>query len=307
MQKNATSDLGELIIGMRQAFMRGENAMQYARDQIGDDHNTLAATLIAYDLQAGSYVDIARKEPALKKRWALQLVEALSPFTTPNSSLLEVGVGEATTLTEVIKLLPLKRALGFDISWSRCHVGKSWLQESDVKADLFVGDIFNIPLADESIDVLYTSHSLEPNGGKEKEAISELCRVAKKAVVLVEPIFELASDEAKLRMTSHGYVKGLARVARELGFNATDPILLNFSPNLLNPSGVVIIEKNKDNNSNESARKDIAWRCPITKLPLTHLNDVLFQPDSGLAYPVLKGVPLLCHNYAIVASALDTK
>ncbi len=302
MQKNATSDLGELIIGMRQAFLKGKNAMQYARDQMGGDQNTLAATLIAYDLQAGSYVAIARKEPELKKKWALQLVEALSPFATRNSSLLEVGVGEATTLAEVIKLLPLKQALGFDISWSRCYKGKSWLEESNVKANLFVGDIFNIPLADESIDVLYTSHSLEPNGGKEKEAISELCRVAKKAVVLVEPIFELASDEAKLRMTNHGYVKGLASIARELGFKVTEPTLLDYSPNLLNPSGLIIIEKNS--NSDESIGSDIAWRCPITKLPLTHFNDVLFQPDSGLAYPVLRGVPLLCHNYAIVASAL---
>lgn len=66
---------------------------------------------------------------------------------------------------------------GFDLSWSRISVAQKWLDEKSVKAQLFVGDLFSIPLADRSVDVVYTSHSLEPNGGKEELAIKELLRV----------------------------------------------------------------------------------------------------------------------------------
>lgn len=44
------------------------------------------------------------------------------------------------------------------------------------------------------------SHALEPNCGKEEEALRKCLRVARKAVVLVEPVYELASAEAQARM-----------------------------------------------------------------------------------------------------------
>jgi hypothetical protein len=56
--------LKTFIVNMRAAFARGENAMEYARKELGKDINLPVATLIAYDLQAGSYVDLARANPA---------------------------------------------------------------------------------------------------------------------------------------------------------------------------------------------------------------------------------------------------
>ena len=43
-----------------------------------------------------------------------------------------------------------------------------------------MGDMFNLPITDDSIDLVYTVHALEPNGGKEKEALKELYRITKK-------------------------------------------------------------------------------------------------------------------------------
>lgn len=53
--------LQSLIGGMRAAFSRGENVMAFAREHCGESSRILvAATLIAYDLQAGSYTAGAR-------------------------------------------------------------------------------------------------------------------------------------------------------------------------------------------------------------------------------------------------------
>jgi hypothetical protein len=118
---------------------------------------------------------------------------------------------------------------------------------------VFVGDLFRIPLADNSIDVIYTSHSLEPNVGREALAINELLRVARKVVVLVEPLYELAPENAKKRMAEHGYVRGLKTTAEKLGANVVEYGLLDICSNPLNPSGVVLIVK--PNPPQERARK----------------------------------------------------
>ena len=41
----------------------------------------------------------------------------------------------------------------------------------------------------------------------EEDAIRELIRVSSDKVILIEPIYELASNEQKRRMTKHGYIK----------------------------------------------------------------------------------------------------
>jgi SAM-dependent methyltransferase len=256
----AAAELRTLLAGMRDAFARGGNAMEYARSTLGRNENLSAATLIAYDLQAGAYVRHALSDPDGKRR----------PCA----------------------------ALGFDISWSRCAHGRGWLRHKAQQADLFVADLFHIPLEDDSVDVVYTSHSLEPNGGREQAALQELLRVARRAVVLVEPIYELAGPEARERMTHHGYVRNLKATAEALGYPVTGYGLLDFYVNPLNPSGVVCIEK--------SLAGDVAapgWRCPLTHAPLVRSATAFASPDTGLVYPVLDGIPLLCRDHAVLASA----
>lgn len=211
-----------------------------------------------------------------------------------------MGCGEATTLADLVKHLNQtpKHVLGFDISWSRCAEGVGWLSENEVSARLFVADLFNIPLEDASVDVVYTSHSLEPNAGREEEAIRELMRVVRRAVVLVEPIYELANSEAQARMRTHGYVRGLKESAERLGANVTDYRLLEYTPNTLNPSGLVLIEKK----SSKAVGDVPTWRCPLTHTPVNDLGDVFAAAQPGLVYPVLRGIPLLRVEHGVVAS-----
>lgn len=297
-----TDQLGRVISHMRAAFASGGNAMKAARSFLGSEVNDPVATLVAYDLQAGSYIRLARENPDLNRTWGEQIAELLRPFAEKEVSLLEVGSGEATTLAAVLQTLDQSAitALGFDCSWSRVAQGRTWLAEQRVTATTFVGDLFRIPLADESVDIVYTSHSLEPNGGREKEAIRECMRVARTAVILVEPAYELADAVAQARMREHGYVRGLHEAARSCGADVRDYRLLPLSKNPLNPSGVLVLAKGAPRPRATAPQ----WQCPLTGAPLDAAGDVFIAREMGVVYPVLRGVPLLRMDHAVVASQI---
>lgn len=305
--KISNKELGRLIIEMRKVYFSGGNAMEYARTFFKNEssYNEKVATLIAYDLQAGNYVNYAKKNPEQRKNWGLQIAEILNKELYENSSLLEIGVGEATTLSSITKYLPENIDVsGFDISWSRIRVAKDWLKSQNIDAKLFVGDLFNIPLADDSIDVVYSSHSLEPNGGYEKEAITEALRVCRKSLILIEPIYELASEDAKKRMKHHGYVRDLKKVAQSLGAKVVEYRLLEHTANSLNPSGVIRIHKNGYEPSlyQDSDKFEYDWSCPLTQTPLTEQSLVFNSKDCGIIYPIIDNIPLLKPENAIIAS-----
>jgi ubiquinone/menaquinone biosynthesis C-methylase UbiE len=289
---------------MRNAYARGENVMEYARNT-GSGVNTVLSILIAYDLQAGSYIADARAYPKRNAQRCQQMADILDPLLGARSSILEVGCGEATTLAGVLQRLSQKtsQALGFDISWSRVAQGCAWLNENQVSARLFVGDLFEIPLDDESIDVVYTYHSLEPNGGREEEAIGELLRVARRFVVLVEPIYELGTPEAQTRMRHHGYVRALKETVDRLGGKITDYRLLDYMDDPLNPSGLIVIAKT-ELVSRDGGGDEPSWLCPLTQTPLYDVGDVFVSKDAGLAYPVLRKIPMLRSQHAIVATSI---
>lgn len=317
--KLAISQIRDLIIGMRQAYENGENAMGFARRFIANPSqgNLPFASLVAYDLQSGTYVEGAKSKAEFNKAWCEQVGLLVKEWLPQNGRLLEVGVGEATTLKGVIDVLgeQLGASMGFDISWSRIDTARIWLAEAGLTSELFVADLFNIPLADDSVDVVYTSHSLEPNGGREKEAIRECLRVARVALVLVEPIYELASEAAKNRMQSHGYVRDLKRSAEELSADICEYRLLELTSNPLNPSGVLVLRKRRGVDLTLQQHKEELkscrglapkWCCPVTRVEMSRQSDCFYAPSVGLAYPILRDIPLLAAEHLIVASKLDS-
>lgn len=305
--KTDAHELGRIIMGMRGAYARGENAMAWARANSTGAGNSVVSTLVAYDLQAGSYVANARANPDYINKWCAQLAGLLQPYIEAGDRVLEVGVGEATTLAGVMKAINCSEinSFGFDVSWSRVKVAQKWAEENAVEARLFVGDLFRIPLADNSIDVIYTSHSLEPNGGHEKAAIKELLRVARKAVVLVEPLYELAHEQAQKRMDEHGYVRGLKSTAEQLGAKVVEYGLLDICSNPHNPSGVVLMLKPDTSPGSRMEIVGEGWQCPLTGTPLVDQDDLFYADQVGIAYPVLRGIPLLRAEHGVVASRID--
>lgn len=132
-----------------------------------------------------------------------------------------------------------------------------------------------------------------------KDAIRELMHVARRAVILFEPIYELANMEARARMRAHGYVRGLKEAAERLGAKVFDCRLLAYTVNALNPSGLVLIEKEPGTSTGE-----LTWRCPMTRRPLNDLGDVFASAHSGMVYPELRGIPMLRAEQGVVASKI---
>ncbi|MDZ4288548.1 MAG: class I SAM-dependent methyltransferase [Prosthecobacter sp.] len=289
---------------LKAAYDRGENISALLRSHSGAMANSEDIIQLSYDLQAGSYVAVQNQDPwrEILSRYALAVADHLSSLGSFHS-LLDAGVGEATTLLRVLQGMPQKPAVvhGVDISWSRLKIGGEWFVSQGGPADtqFIVATMSHLPYADNSFDVVYTSHAVEPNGGREAELLAELCRVASRYVVLFEPGYELAPPEAQQRMAQHGYCRDLPGHARALGMTVVKHELLSACPNPNNPTAVTIIAKNPD-----AAQSIPSLVCPQYRTPIFIADDLYYSADSLRAYPVLRGIPCLKPEHAIIASKL---
>ena len=88
---------------LREVYEQNINIMAWFREMRGDQFNSEEAIRISYDLQSGSYLRALeskehRSKLALYARAIANVLDAL-----PGSDLIEAGVGEATTLCEVLR------------------------------------------------------------------------------------------------------------------------------------------------------------------------------------------------------------
>lgn len=288
----------KLLNRIKQLYQENTNVIQYLRNLDGREQNAVEDILISYDFQAGTYTEKYLANPQFTHNYCLHLASVLDNLCSYDS-LLEVGIGEATTLGPLIKSLKRKpkRCYGFDISWSRVKYARKLLRDLNLEeVELFTGDLFCTPLKDSSIDIVYTSHSIEPNGGKEKEALCELYRITKKYLILLEPSYEFACLEAKKRMLSHGYVTKLYSTAKQLGYKVIEHRLFEVTSNPLNPTAIMIIEKNTD------MEVDNPLCCPLTKTPIIKDHNAFFSKESLLVYPIIDEIPCLLTQNAVVAT-----
>lgn len=289
---------------LKSIYERGENISDFLNNQIKLDKNIEEAIELSYDLQAGAYSkgmdnpDYRR----FKTVYSAEIAKMILALCTP-SSVVEAGVGEATTLSGVMKSINKKDTAyyGFDLSWSRLAFAQQHLQNMNLNTSctLFTGSLFNIPLESDSIDVVYTSHSIEPNKGNERAILSELYRIVKKYLVILEPAYELASEAAKKRMDRFGYCRGILENCNSLKYNVLKHELFPFSANPLNPTGITIISKK---NARKSSVNNEIFRCPRYGTPLKRVGMVMYSNESMFAYPIIKEIPCLRPQNGIFAS-----
>ncbi len=287
------------------AYVCGQNIISLLKDSFASDRNTEEMIELAYDLQTGSYIEALNDPDVLKynMQYGRAIAEEILTLTAP-SSILEAGIGEGTTLKFVCDALSSAnpQAHGFDISFSRIACCRDWLAATSSKnVFLSVASLFHLPYTDSCFDIVYTSHSIEPNGGHEKEILKELYRVASRYLILLEPGYELSSEKSQRRMREHGYCRDLVMHAGELNMQVIRHELFPSAINPLNPTAITVISKNP---SAASAVPSLA--CPRFGDPLMDYGDSLFSPDSLRAYPKILGIPCLRQQDGIVASKYES-
>jgi uncharacterized protein YbaR (Trm112 family)/2-polyprenyl-3-methyl-5-hydroxy-6-metoxy-1,4-benzoquinol methylase len=288
---------------IRALYDRGENVTRWIQSQEGTDHNSVTAILYSYDAQAGSYVDNL-KDPAtrkLKEAFGQELAALLDELAP--GSLLEAGIGEGTSLAPVLSRMKTHptRVLGFDLSLSRLLYARKHLAESGHRGvTLFTGDLDRIPLASDSVDVVVTIHAVEPNHGREEAILSELLRIARKHLVMIEPSYELASSEARVRMDRLGYVRELPATLKRLGRPARSVERWKHNSNPLNEAALIVVDKTSPAPSVEPQ-----FVSPVSGCRLIERPDAWFCPDDGHAFPIVAGIPCLTVENAVLASKLD--
>jgi hypothetical protein len=116
---------------------------------------------------------------------------------------------------------------------------------------------------------------------------------------LIEPIYELANQNAQNRMNKHKYVKSFKISAERAGGIVKEYKLLDNIGKEYNPSGVIVIQKKY-----KATSSSFNWQCPLTHTRLKNIDGVFYSEEAGIAYLDLKGVPMLRPEHAIVATKL---
>lgn len=292
------------INDLRQAYARNENITkllsssgQLKREEVIE---------IAYDIQSGSYTNIALQNPERLKRYARDIYESCKSFISEGDLILDCGAGELTTLSAFSQHLPERiRLLACDISLSRLHVGRRFVERfmrDDLALDLelFVADMGCMPLADRSVDVVFTSHALEPNHGREARLLRELLRVARRHLILFEPSWEHANEAVRARMEEHGYVRDLPRYIQEAGGQLISVEPLPTQLNTMNPTYCYVATVADQNNPREEGA--LAFQCPRSGFALQKRSNYLWSMEGGWAYPEIEGISCLRTKHGLLMS-----
>lgn len=282
-----------------EAYKRGENITIKLRETLGLSENSPEIIEIAYDLQSGTYIKMVEEDPAGWKNRCNEMASILSALPGLGPRILDVGTGEMTTLTGIAAEAHWtdKELFACDISLSRLLSGNGFVSRHlrNNRVTPFVGNIFRIPFKDNSMDLVWTCHALEPNGGKELAAVRELFRVSRKYVVFFEPAYENNSKEGRARMDRLGYVRGLPGIINQVGGELIECIKINFAAQPLNPTWGYVCKK-RDARPSHSL-----WACPATGRDLLRMEDCFYSPASRLVFPIIKGIPILRVEAGILA------
>lgn len=286
-------------------LMKGTNIISYLTDNHSKS-TTVEDEMISYDLRAGGDLDHYAKDPSLFNKVRDRICHYICETGCTTGNIVECGAGEGINLTGIINKggFQFSWARGLDISWSRVAYARNFAKKINThgtELDFIVGDFFHLPFKDDSIDILYTMQGIYGMGGYETELLKELYRVVNGYLILIEPSFELAGEQARIRMEQLGYVRGLREKAASLGYTIIKYELFGVDANPLNPAAVLIIKKSA---TLKKEKINNALCCPYTFCDMDIIGNVYFSKESMLSYPIINGVACLTRENAVITSKM---
>ena len=246
---------------------------------------------ISFDIQAKSYFSIYKNDKIIEKVM-LPIIEILKKNFSNSKSIMDCGCGELIKSFFLFKRLNfIKNFFANDISLNRLYLGKKFIKKIrfNKKINLFCSSMKNLPLKNNSIDVIFTSHSIEPNKSADAEVmIKELFRVCNHGLCLHESHFQSANEIQKKRMQKFNYARNIEKILKKL--DCTYQIIkLDHHHNKLNKACLFLVKKNKTlkNKNNLKTYVDLD-----TKDQLYNFKNFLYSKKSKKLYPVFDNIPI---------------
>lgn len=301
---------------IKELYSKNVNIMEYFRENTSTkDSNSIDAVLCAYDYQAGSYMKNYYSNEVIKNVYLYQgnpidltsgeytrlAAKCMSNEFNKLSfqTMLEVGIVEATTICDILEgLSEDKQAWGIELSLSRLFYAQKFMEQKSKNINLALGNMFSLPFADNSFDLVFTYYCIAESRGKEKSAIEEMLRVSKDYLILVESSYELGNEETKERIDKLKYIKGLKETLKEVDADVIEHKLFDiFTYN--NNSAITILKKR---NSNKQSESDVTYACPVCKKKLINHQGNLFCNNCFSLYPIINNIPCLLKENGILSS-----
>ena len=242
----------------------------------------------AYDIQTGDYVKFYNDNNNKYKNVLKNYIRIIKTEFKDARTIFDFGSGEMTTFYEVYKSLGKNvKYFANDLSLSRLYEGKKFISKKLKKninqINFFTSPYFNMPLKNNSIDLVLTCHSLEPNNFCKEKILDELYRISKKGICMMEPHYEIADKNQKQRMKKFGYVRGIEKLFKKKKYKYK--IFKNESYfNDANPSSIFVIKK-KSSNKNSNNFVD-----PYTKKKLDKIENNYYNPQSKQVFLGFNGI-----------------
>ena len=295
----------KFFLECKKAFESKQNIIDLV--QLKYPNNRSLSIEIAYDLQAGSYIKDFYNNEKKKRKYTNECGDILKQYVNNKTEILNVGAGELWTISLMLErsLIKPKTVYNLELSWSRIYKGCSFwrnIHGNEIIMKPFVANMLEIPLPSNSVDIITSSHALEPNGSQLQKIIAELFRVSRNKCILFEPYYETCSQEGKDRMDRHGYIKGILNTVKQLGGIVEQVIPIKNVANVLNPTNCFIITTPRGQVEYYGNRH---FTVPGTEYMLEEKEGCYYSPNTGLAFPIIKNIPIFKNQNAILASKYD--
>jgi len=313
IQKNLKRAVNILNL-LRQKYLEGKNISLYIKERkdLFDSQNISQSDAIAlsYDLQAGTYLEEYLQKKSIFKNRNGFIVDAINEVNIFKDlqnrnlpiTICDMGTGEATNFQEIIEQSKFNYdvdldSYAMDLSLSRLSVAKKFIESRKTKIippKLFLGNLTSIPLLENSINIICTSGAIESNRGLEAQIVDEITRVCSHYLVIVEPIYETASEQQRARMDKYNYITKLKTVIEnhsqlDLIKEIIFPLELCINP--LNRVSLLIARKKTSKNTTIYSSEE-KYACPIGRDKLSNYENYLLS-KSGACYPIIDDIPIL--------------
>ena len=260
----------------------------------------------AYDKPFDFYATVEGNETLIKSNIFFDkvndyIIKEVFNIMPEAKSYIEVGAGELTTLARAVASLKQRpqRVSALEMSWSRLEIGRNFANGIGVELDDYMsGDLFNLPLSNNSFDVVYTHYALEQSPHRNNEAITELLRITKHYLILMEPAYELGNKEQKMNILKRDYIRGIPNTIKRMGFKLQKYELLPIGPYGNCPAIYVI----KKDNVFDGSLKTNYKICPKSGEELMIKRQHLFANKAGILYPIINGIQCINIKNGIIAS-----